>query len=489
MEAYTTLEVTDPTGWRKEYSLEKAIVFIGSDLNNDISLDVKHGAGISPRHLQLIAVPDGGYRLVNLGDSNVVVGQEVQRELSPHLSAELLNGDLIKVGEFQLTFRGSVWTVAGRSGNRSQNISINLALPATELQPHQSLDGHVTITNFGDFAGAQFEVELTGFDPSCFELEPGPLLSSGAAKEVYFRLDHKGNHPPAGDATITIRVSAPAAYPGEQASISQVIRVMPYFKHRLILPDPSRPPTQQESKSSVQPTRPPTRPAIAPPAKQPSTPGNLWTVDTEKPIEAVAVELPPPPPPPVAPAVVAPPVSRPEPLPEPKPVEPEPTPAEAIIEPARPPAKPIEPPPEPEPIPEIVIEEAKAESQTTVISPPQPVAAPMIDPTPPPKPKPQPPIIEKPAPVPRKPELVEPAKPRMDWWTPAAPAEASSPDPDLWSTQGQAAPDRPDDKKKVVKLKAKKPVPPEIPAPPPDTEDWWDAPPETFKADEPDIEN
>ena len=52
------LEVIDPNGWRKEYLLEKTVIFIGSDPTSDIPLQVEHGSGIAARHLQLIAVPD-----------------------------------------------------------------------------------------------------------------------------------------------------------------------------------------------------------------------------------------------------------------------------------------------------------------------------------------------------------------------------------------------------------------------------------------------
>jgi len=65
---------------------------------------------------------------------------------------------------------------------------------------------------------------------------PAPILFPDVEKQVPFRLRHPQRPtPPAGDRRLTIRVTAPAAYPGEVATASQVIRVTPYIKHSLAM--------------------------------------------------------------------------------------------------------------------------------------------------------------------------------------------------------------------------------------------------------------
>lgn len=277
------LEVIDPNGWRKEYPLEKTVIFIGSDPASDIPLRVDPGAGIAARHLQLIAVPDVGYRLVNLGESGVLVGPAGDREITPRASAELTEGEQIKIGEFILIVRGEVWSSGGAAGptSRSKNIGLSLTLPKSELAPHETLEGIVTVFNLGDFSGAQFDLDLAGFDSDCFELEPGPLLSSGADKEVLFRLYHLGHKPLAGDVNLTGRAMAPKAYPAEQVSVSRLVRVLPYYSYQLALitpgaAKPAAPPAKQPAPAI--PVRPPAKPAPARPS-QPAPAPSAETAD------------------------------------------------------------------------------------------------------------------------------------------------------------------------------------------------------------------
>ncbi len=287
------LEVIDPNGWRKEYPLEKTVIFIGSDPASDIPLRVDPGAGIAARHLQLIAVPDVGYRLVNLGESGVLVGAAGDREITPRASAELTEGEQIKIGEFILIVRGEVWSSGGAAGpaSRSKNIGLSLTLPKSELAPHETLEGIVTVFNLGDFSGAQFDLDLAGFDSDCFELEPGPLLSSGADKEVLFRLYHLGHKPLAGDVNLTIRAMAPKAYPAEQISVSRLVRVLPYYSYQLALitpgaAKPAAPPAEQPAPAT--PARPPAKPAPARPS-QPTPAPSAETADwwsAELPVKA-----------------------------------------------------------------------------------------------------------------------------------------------------------------------------------------------------------
>ena len=75
---------------------------------------------------------------------------------------------------------------------------------------------------------------VDGLDPACLEIGPGPLLFPNAEKEVPFRVHHpRSPKPPAGDYRLRIRATAPAAYPGESAIVTQMIHVLPYYSHRV----------------------------------------------------------------------------------------------------------------------------------------------------------------------------------------------------------------------------------------------------------------
>ncbi len=240
------VDVVDRDGWHKEFPVAKAIVSIGSDPRNDVVLERTRGAGVSARHLQLISTSSGpGYRLINMGDTEVRLGQAMEQGLAPRGSAEIGPSGKVKVGEFTLTFYGGggdgVGRPAGRAGTGgrdsvSQAIGLTLTLGGTQLGVDQALDGAVTVRNLGDKTGVQFRLEAEGLDPECVEIGPAPILFPNAEKEVYFRLRHpRAAKPAAGEFRLRIRASAPNAYPGESSTASAVIQVEPFYSHELRL--------------------------------------------------------------------------------------------------------------------------------------------------------------------------------------------------------------------------------------------------------------
>jgi hypothetical protein len=227
------IEVTDKAGWRKEFTLQKAIAYVGADPRNDIVLDAERGAGVSPRHLQLITVANG-YRLINVGDSEVRLGANAERVVAPRAFLEVTNGDRVKVGDFFLVFQGggSGGGIGGTADGNSKSIGLAINLKQTKLGVDKPLEGTVVVRNWGIKAGVQFTLEVDGLDPTCLEIGPGPLLFPNAEKEVSFKVHHpRAAKPPAGDYRIRIKASAPAAYPGESAVVSQMIELMPFYNH------------------------------------------------------------------------------------------------------------------------------------------------------------------------------------------------------------------------------------------------------------------
>jgi hypothetical protein len=257
------VEVVDRDGWRKVFPLEKHIVHIGSDPRNDIVLDSQRGAGVAARHLQLIALPANppGYRLVNLGDGDILLG-ESGGVVAPRSATDIADGTALRVGDFTLHFccgEGAPVGEAAAAGEAaavgvgdarppgatgaeasSQMIGLRLVLPQTHLKPGQPIDGAVVVRNLGDQPGVQFKLAVEGLHPDCYEIGTGPLLFPNAEKETFFHLSHpRSPCMSAGDHRFSIRATAPGAYPGESALISQTIHMAPFYHHslRLVIED------------------------------------------------------------------------------------------------------------------------------------------------------------------------------------------------------------------------------------------------------------
>ena len=259
MNQESRVEVIDSNGWRKEFPLRSGIMHIGSDARNDIVLEPWRGTGVAPRHLQLIAVPgaEGRYRVVNLGDTDIELGTGTGTVISPRCMHEIGNGESLKLGTFTLIFRfgegGPVPSAspAAPAATRtrvtppapisgadrgSEVIGLELSLPSSVVEPDRPLEGVVTVCNKGEQPGVQFKLEVEGLDPDCYEIGPGPILFPHVEKGVFLRIDHpRGPKPPAGRHLFRIRATAPEAYPGESAIISQEIEFRPYYEHTLRL--------------------------------------------------------------------------------------------------------------------------------------------------------------------------------------------------------------------------------------------------------------
>ena len=263
--------VTDRDGWRKDLSLQKAIIYVGSDPSNDIVLDGIRGSGVAPRHAQLLSLANAGQgnRLVNLGTSDILFGP-VGRTIAPMSSAGLNEGELVKIGEFSLIFTGlgggstapfAAPAVAGASAGSvamgsaaaatvirppgpppadvttaAASIGLRLSIPSDPLALDRPLEGAIIIKNQGARPGAQFKVQVEGIDPSLYDIGPGPIQFPNAEKDVVLRINHpRKSSPAAGDCPIVVRATAPEAYPGEMASVTHVLTITPYFSHKMTL--------------------------------------------------------------------------------------------------------------------------------------------------------------------------------------------------------------------------------------------------------------
>ena len=210
-----TVEVIDKGGWSRSFPLNKNILHIGSDARNDIVIETWHGTGLAARHLQLVPSPTSGlgYRLVNMGTTEVLLGPNGERSLLPRAAIDLADGDTVRLGELMFIFSSegagrdhcaaapangnraapaalAVATAAAVAARKGNPIGLSLTLSQALLVPGQPIDGAITIKNQGDKSGVQFKIEVEGFEADAYELGPAPILFPDVEKQVLFRLRH-----------------------------------------------------------------------------------------------------------------------------------------------------------------------------------------------------------------------------------------------------------------------------------------------------------
>jgi len=230
------LIVTEVNGWYKEVEIIKAISRLGSASFADIQLPSKE---IAPLQFQILSNPDlpTGCRVVNMADPLEIKRDGKSLSAAPYSTADISNGDQIQLGEYRVTFRLPLTTTLVRS---STIIQASLSFSDTLLQPDLDLNGRLQIKNLGDKKACQFQVKLKGFPQDCFHIDPIPLLYPGAQEEVQVQLIHKVSYPKAGLHDLTLSITAPGFYPGEEVVIKQGIYVAPVFRQAVEISDDIR---------------------------------------------------------------------------------------------------------------------------------------------------------------------------------------------------------------------------------------------------------
>ena len=241
-EPHAEVRVVDRDGWMKDYPLVKNIVQVGSDPTSDVFLDPNRGSGVALRHVQLIHWPGPrrDYRLVNLGDDEVViVGPQGERALAPREAARIEDGESFRLGEFTLVLR-CLGLPIERVTRRSEYIDAELYLPGVPLAPERTLEGVIVLRNLGEEEGVQFEIDLEGVPGECCQIDPAPLMFPGSEERVRLRISHLCSIPLAGEREVSVRVTAPGSYPGEEVVLSRTLHVLPCYRHRLYFWSPDQ---------------------------------------------------------------------------------------------------------------------------------------------------------------------------------------------------------------------------------------------------------
>ena len=228
------IKITNSKGKTRTEVLGQAIIRIGTDDGNDISLQSKE---VSPFHLQILNFKDGEHknRVVNLTDLPVAItlNQEAYW-LGPYAYSEINNGDEVELGDFKLQFS---LPIKGGQVRTSPYFKASLEFPTNVLPPETMLEGVLTLHNTGGKAGCQFKIEIEGLPEECYQIDSIPLLYPSAVEKIPFRLFHQGTAPAVGYLTFFITLSAPDKYPDHEVIVQHNIYISPYFKQTLDMID------------------------------------------------------------------------------------------------------------------------------------------------------------------------------------------------------------------------------------------------------------
>ncbi len=228
------LFVSEQDGFKKDFIITKAVTRLGSSPANDIQL---RSPKISPFHLQILYTTDTPDRikLVNLsGDKLLLISNGKEFSLPTYQPFEVGAGDELRLNEARLLFELPL-----TSGvlSTSQKISASLHLPEPVLRPNAILLGRIALKNEGEQNSCQFQVDVVNLPEDCYQVDPVPLMYTGAQEEVNIRLFHRKTHPPAGFQSLIVSITAPDSYPGEQVSIQQGIYVSPFLEQGIEIID------------------------------------------------------------------------------------------------------------------------------------------------------------------------------------------------------------------------------------------------------------
>lgn len=228
------LFVSEQDGFKKEFIITKAVTRLGSSPANDIQL---RSPKISSFHLQILYTSDAPDRIkvINLsGDKLLLISNGKELSLPTYQPFEVGAGDELRINESRLLFELPL-----TSGvlSTSPKISASLHLPEPVLRPNAILLGRIALKNEGEQNSCQFQVDVINLPEDCYQVDPVPLMYTGAQEEINIRLFHRKTHPTAGFQSLTVSITAPDSYPGEQVSIQQGIYVSPFLEQGIEIID------------------------------------------------------------------------------------------------------------------------------------------------------------------------------------------------------------------------------------------------------------
>lgn len=231
MEPRVTAILTNAQGWQKRISLDEGIHWIGTAA--ECAIRLPEGENIAPYHIQIVNnAHEAHIRLVNLSGQALILESNTQDEIiAPHNMQDLFAAEILYLGTYKLQFdirKQYVPQTIAREQNQ-QILGLRLVLSSHVLQPGMMISGRLYLRNLGS-EPCQFEVELDGLPTGSYEIDPPPLIHPGGEESSDIRIYHRLISPPAGNTLLTLRVGAPAVYPGRELVLQQTLKVYPSYQ-------------------------------------------------------------------------------------------------------------------------------------------------------------------------------------------------------------------------------------------------------------------
>jgi len=221
--------IIQANGWTKLFEPIKAISLVGSADYVDISLP-----SIAPIQLQLLINNQfpTGCRIVSVSGKTLIQNQSQATVLEPYAIYDLGEGDEILIGQVKI-----VADTGQDQFQKSSNIKAQVKFSDKVLYPGIDLTGVLKILNAGTKDACQFDVTVDGIPDDCYKLDPIPMLHPGGQEEIAFNLFHRKTKPPAGELDITLTITAPKSYPGEEFKLKHRLLIAPDYSQSLEIVD------------------------------------------------------------------------------------------------------------------------------------------------------------------------------------------------------------------------------------------------------------
>ncbi|MBQ4512081.1 MAG: hypothetical protein II969_03745 [Anaerolineaceae bacterium] len=230
------IRIINENDWEKVYELDKSIIRVGSQVTCDIQL--REGS-IPPLMMQFVR--SGGTdekHVARFFADNIILTRGDQvfpvSQVTPY---DILDGDKFTF----LNYRMIVGLEDEKARARTTtHISAELFLTKRDLSLESAINGALILKNLGTEKPCQFRMRISGIPEECVQSAPLPYLYPDSSSTVGFIISHLHTKPAPGFHTVSITVTAPEDYFGEELEFNQDIYVHPVFDNIFTLEDDSQ---------------------------------------------------------------------------------------------------------------------------------------------------------------------------------------------------------------------------------------------------------
>lgn len=230
------IRIVNENDWEKNYDLDRSIIRIGSQVSCNIQL---RDASIPPLLMQIIRINDADIRnVIRFFAPNIMIIRGNQTfPADVNNPYDILDGDQFSFGKYRM------FITMGSDKTRirtSKHMRAEMFFSKRELSPESTINGVIELKNLGTEKPCQFRMQISGIPKECLQFSPLPYLYPGASSSVGFIISHLRTKPAPGFTTVSITISAPDEYFGEELEFNQDIYVAPVFDNDFVLEDDSR---------------------------------------------------------------------------------------------------------------------------------------------------------------------------------------------------------------------------------------------------------